>query len=543
MMFSKHSILCIACLFSFVYAADDRLSATRLRHPNTETLQSSSMTSTLLPSYDRFFKALASGPVTFLNMLTEEKAEGDAELNQEKDAYDAMMEVFESLAANLDTSMSLSTIHPSMAPQSTPVLTPAPVDVTSSPTVPAATKEPTVPKDVTTKAPSDPKATKAPKGTKAPKETLAPVLAPTEAPVVAPVAPTPPDLPAVITNAPVVAPTLSPLTATPTVVLTTEAPQTQSPTLSNCPGITQEQRIEQILAILDAAANATEIRNGALAQGKATAWLLNEDSFQICPDNDKLLQRWTMAVIYYSTGGDAWFQCSAAGSDNCGNENPFVNQERFLSGSNECEWAGISCVNGCVTEIEFGTYHMLGSGGTNLTHLLFAEENNLVGTIATEIGLLTDLLVWGMERGRLSSTIPTEIGQLTNLIFIDLDYNQLTGTLTSELLTLGSLTQLDLNNNRLSGNILGITEFPRMEFLQLHDNLFTGSIPSEIGLYTSLSAFTLHESMLSGDMPQEVCDLLLTAGKGGVLTSLIADCTQPNANINCSCCTDCRVAQ
>lgn len=166
-----------------------------------------------------------------------------------------------------------------------------------------------------------------------------------------------------------------------------------------------------------------------------------------------------------------------------------------------------------------------------------------MGTIATEIGLLTDLLVWGMERGRLSSTIPTEVGKLTNLIFIDLDYNQLTGTLTSELLSLNLLTQLDLNNNRLSGNILGVTGYPRMEFMQFHDNLFTGIIPSEIGLYTSLSAFTVHESLLSGDMPQEVCDLLLSSGNGGVLTSLIADCTPPNANINCSCCTDCRVPQ
>lgn len=43
-----------------------------------------------------------------------------------------------------------------------------------------------------------------------------------------------------------------------------------------------------------------------------------------------------------------------------------------------------------------------------------------VGTIPTEIGLLSDLAIWGMERGGLTGSIPTQVGNLTNLIFIDL---------------------------------------------------------------------------------------------------------------------------
>jgi hypothetical protein len=172
-------------------------------------------------------------------------------------------------------------------------------------------------------------------------------------------------------------------------------------------------------------ANSTDIRNPNLPQGQATEWFLNQDGAEICPDDPKVLQRWILAVIYFSTQGDGWLQCSAnpSATDNCGAEEPFVAATRFLSSVNECEWAGISCIDDCITEIEF-------------------EENALNGTIPTEIGmstisptppicafstvphppnarichctgLLSDLAIWGMERGNLSSTIPTEIGKST----------------------------------------------------------------------------------------------------------------------------------
>jgi len=175
------------------------------------------------------------------------------------------------------------------------------------------------------------------------------------------------------------------------------------------------------------------------------------------------------------------------------------------------------------------------------SHLFFfVEENNLVGAIPTEIGLLHDLAIWGMERGGLGSTIPTEIASLTNLIFLDLDFNQLTGSLTTELLGLSSLTQLDLNNNQMTGSINGIGVFPNLEFLQLHDNFFSGTVPDAVGTFSNLAAFTLHETAISGTMPESVCDLLITEGNGGVLGSLIADCTEPAPDIICDCCTDCR---
>jgi hypothetical protein len=168
------------------------------------------------------------------------------------------------------------------------------------------------------------------------------------------------------------------------------------------------------------------------------------------------------------------------------------------------------------------------------------ESNNLVGTIPREIGLLTDLTFLGMQRGGLTSTIPTEIGRLTNLKVLDLDFNVLTGTLSTELLSLSSLTQLDVNNNFLSGSINGIGNFPDMAWLQLSNNLFTGTVPAAVGEYLNLSAFTLHETSIGGTMPEEVCNLLATRGLDGILTSLISDCNGDIPVIVCTCCTGCR---
>jgi hypothetical protein len=145
-----------------------------------------------------------------------------------------------------------------------------------------------------------------------------------------------------------------------------------------------------------------------------------------------------------------------------------------------------------------------------------------------------------MQRGGLTSTIPTEIGRLTNLNVLDLDFNDLTGTLSAELLSLSSLTQFDVNNNRLSGSINGIGNFPNMAWLQLNSNLFTGTVPAVVGTYSSLAVFNVHETSVGGIMPEEVCNLLPARGLGGIMTSLISDCSEPNPEIVCTCCTGCR---
>lgn len=112
------------------------------------------------------------------------------------------------------------------------------------------------------------------------------------------------------------------------------------------------------MAIIEAVSDPILLQNLTTSQGQAIQWLINEDKANRCPDNPKLIQRWAMATFYFSTGGEQWFRCShnTSATDPCGTNPPFAGDDRFLSEGNECLWAGIKCsVDGCVTEIEFGT--------------------------------------------------------------------------------------------------------------------------------------------------------------------------------------------
>ena len=161
-------------------------------------------------------------------------------------------------------------------------------------------------------------------------------------------------------------PSPGPTTASPTAGPTTASP-TLSPTLAPtlpC-DMTAEDRAEEILFTLVDISSPALLSDPTTPQGRAFRWLVDEDVFYVCPSDNTcdVVQRFVLAVIYYSTNGEAWFQCSGnrAASDDCGSDFPFdQGQSRFLSPISECNWAGIRCSEDlCVTDIEFGKFTRL----------------------------------------------------------------------------------------------------------------------------------------------------------------------------------------
>ena len=120
--------------------------------------------------------------------------------------------------------------------------------------------------------------------------------------------------------------TAAPSTASPSVVPTTSAPTapTASPTPVPTPshltvgptttahasgpcGISSfRRRVALMLMATEASGN---IYDGT-PQKAALDWLVDIDAYQVCPDDPNALQRYTLAVFYYSTLGDEWLDCS-----------------------------------------------------------------------------------------------------------------------------------------------------------------------------------------------------------------------------------------
>lgn len=86
-------------------------------------------------------------------------------------------------------------------------------------------------------------------------------------------------------------------------------------------------------------------------QWQAYEWLVYDDDKFVCPNDDTLVQRYILAVLYFATTGDAWDRCYR-GDNECREEE---NAEPYLSTSSECEWYGSECfADGLIESVTLG---------------------------------------------------------------------------------------------------------------------------------------------------------------------------------------------
>ncbi|KAG6683271.1 hypothetical protein I3842_12G004300 [Carya illinoinensis] len=81
------------------------------------------------------------------------------------------------------------------------------------------------------------------------------------------------------------------------------------------------------------------------------------------------------------------------------------------------------------------------------------RNNNLSGTIPTEIGCLKRLRNLDLSHNKLKGTIPTQISELTDLEYLDLSANHLYGEIPVSLISLHFLRVFSIANNNLHGAI------------------------------------------------------------------------------------------
>ena len=184
-----------------------------------------------------------------------------------------------------------------------------------------------------------------------------------------------------------------------------------------------------------------------------------------------------LRAMYDSTNGPFWFR-----------------NWDFSSGKSYCEFYGITC-----------------DDSEQITSI-YLPQNNLQGSLTSEIGMLSSLIFLNLEYNSITGTIPSEIGMLSSLTRFDLFLNSITGTIPSEIGMLLSLTDLDLDDNSITGTIpTEIGMLPSLEYLYLWFNSITSTIPSEIGMLSSLTWLDLESNSVTGTMPSEI----------GMLSSLV----------------------
>ncbi len=183
-------------------------------------------------------------------------------------------------------------------------------------------------------------------------------------------------------------------------------------------------------------------------------------------------EKQALTALYRQTGGEHW-------ADRTG----------WLTESDPCTWAGVTCEGVRVTE-------------------LILTGNLLTGTLPAELGLASYLTRLDLSGNRLQGAIPAELGNLRSLAVLNLSENQLTGTLPPRLRLLRSLRILDLHENALNGPLpASLQDLTALEYLNLADNRFTGTVPPELGNLTRLVTLRLDGNDLHGPLPETLTAL------------------------------------
>ncbi|KAL6527733.1 putative kinase-like protein tmkl1 [Orobanche minor] len=140
---------------------------------------------------------------------------------------------------------------------------------------------------------------------------------------------------------------------------------------------------------------------------------------------------------------------------------------------------------------------------------------NLTGTLPKEIGQLINLQSLYLSANALSGPIPLELGYSSSLSDIDLSHNLLKGSLPASIWNLcdAGLASLRLHSNSLSGAVpdpaLPQVTCKNLRFLDLGQNLFTGTFPESIIGFHGLQQLDLGDNMFSGPIPETITGLKL----------------------------------
>ena len=123
------------------------------------------------------------------------------------------------------------------------------------------------------------------------------------------------------------------------------------------------------------------VQNSGTNENRAFRWLVDDDEARVCPeDTIDVVQRYVLALLYFSTNGDDWNECNAASASDASGCASL--SERYLSSANVCDWFGSECddnvnlseisIGECLPMSAYGIPHKLSPGYNDSNTMLIS---------------------------------------------------------------------------------------------------------------------------------------------------------------------------
>ncbi|XP_071720259.1 uncharacterized protein [Rutidosis leptorrhynchoides] len=131
------------------------------------------------------------------------------------------------------------------------------------------------------------------------------------------------------------------------------------------------------------------------------------------------------------------------------------------------------------------------------------DSNNLTGEIPKFIGNFTSLELISGRENNFHGSIPDSLGQLSNLWGFGFGNNNLSGVLPPSFFNISSLKEIHFPNNQIGGKLPQdiAQRFPRLVYLNLPINKFTGHIPVSLNNASNLEKLALNGNEFTGSVP------------------------------------------
>ncbi|KAJ7942774.1 Receptor kinase [Quillaja saponaria] len=185
---------------------------------------------------------------------------------------------------------------------------------------------------------------------------------------------------------------------------------------------------------------------------------------------------------------------------------------------NPCNWYGVSCSVGRVTQLDLSGSNLVGTisldplASLDMLSVLKLTLNSLSVNSTSLLQLPYSLTHLDLSFVGLVGIIPENfISKCPNLVYINLSYNNLTGSIPENLLqNSDKLQSLDLSSNNLTGSLSSLkfeTSSNSLLQLDLSGNSLSGSIPNSISNCSNLKTLSLASNFITGEVPKSLGQL------------------------------------